>query len=145
MAGNRQSTTTTIPGIPVVESPNPAMTAVVTDLPITVRPVIGSGGSTPFCCAAQFNVSFLEADIRSDRDNRRNQPCTADRQLLDHRQRHAHCGPKASRGNFPSSILSRPAVPVCHDSDQPNSDEIAGESRRSSRAVFRVARRVFES
>ena len=33
----------------------------VADPPITGRPMIGSGGSTPFCCAAQFNVGFLRS------------------------------------------------------------------------------------
>jgi hypothetical protein len=47
--------------VPTAGLPSRGMTAIVTDLPITGRPVIGDSGSTPVYCAAQFNVSFLRS------------------------------------------------------------------------------------
>jgi len=48
----RQFAVPTIPGILVVELPTPAMTAVVTELPVTGRHLTGCSGSSPACCAA---------------------------------------------------------------------------------------------
>jgi hypothetical protein len=50
-----------VSSILIARLPSPAMTAVVTDLPIVGRPLTGDSGSTPACCAVQFNVSFLRS------------------------------------------------------------------------------------
>jgi len=53
----RQSASPTVHGILAVVFSSPAMTAVVTDLPITGYPLTGGSGWTRFGSTAQFNVS----------------------------------------------------------------------------------------
>ena len=57
----------------------------------------GDSRSTPFCCTAQFNAAFSEADISSDRDNRRNRPRSIVHHARGDGQFHAHCGSSASQ------------------------------------------------
>ena len=42
-------------------SPSRGMSVLVTNLPIAGRRLTGDNRLTPFCCAAQFNVSFLRS------------------------------------------------------------------------------------
>jgi len=50
-----------VSSILTAELPSRGMTVPVTDLSITGRQGTNSRASTPVCCAAQFNVSFLRS------------------------------------------------------------------------------------